>query len=163
MELTVLIQAANPYTSILVRAVQCRQARILYDDPIHSVNCAQSAKVRHLEILPPALCLNLAEPLLRKRRKHGDRTAVLDRVGEHATLRNGSESMRILSGNAHVFRVQSENSVNGRVLADPHKRLCPAISLRIKRPLQVRAGWEKRSLGNQHSRGEGNKQSRPSP
>src|ERR1700691_6355761 len=112
---------ANPHHAVLVRTIEIGNSRLLHDDPVRAVFVLQPQEIFCAKSFPRSLRLHLLPPLFSQRRKHADYTVVLDCFGELASLRQAAEPDFVFAGEIHIFRIEGEDRIYGRVVPDPNK------------------------------------------
>src|SRR5205085_10310904 len=94
---------------VLIRTRQGSDSRLLQNNPTDSILLAQTIEVGGGELLPIFLRLQLREPLVCQRRKHGYGTAIFADVSQAAALCRATEPYRFLSGNTFIERIDREH------------------------------------------------------
>ena len=83
---------AHSHCPILIGAIKICISRPLQNHPSHAELCLQPGEVLFLKVLPILQSLHLGPPLICQRRKHAHRAAILDCVGQPASLGQAPEA-----------------------------------------------------------------------
>src|ERR1035437_9902882 len=114
-------------------------------------------------MVPAGGGMHLGLPVVRQAGEQRNCAAVLDVVGQDAALGDGAKAVLVLPGDAHVVRVEREDGILWRVLADPKESGGPGARSANARQLHVRTEGEGLCLHETHSQRERNEERGPAP